>query len=108
MSGAVVPVSLHPGEQAGALGVALNRLGFTATVLRTGAHQLHPCVVIASGPVRQVRETEYVYAAPGDDGRWRFWWSWLEPIAPLEDISTAASTAARVLTRSRNSDGQHR
>jgi hypothetical protein len=101
MSDVVRPSHLHPGNQAEALGAALNQLGFTATVLKTRGHQKHPCVVVESGRTRQLQVTEYIYAAPDDGGHWWFWWSSLEQIAPLRDISVTADTIVRVLARFR-------
>jgi hypothetical protein len=108
MSGLVRPVYLHPGTQAEALGEALGRLGFTAEVLRSGAHQQHPCIVVDSGPARIMRAAEYVYAGPDEAGQWWFWVSCsqqdpvdLEPVAPISDVSATADHIARALTRAR-------
>ncbi len=40
---------------------------------------------------------EDVYAGRGQDGAWRFWWSWAEPIADSDDLEGAAATIAHVL-----------
>jgi hypothetical protein len=108
MSGQVRPVYLHPGNQAVALGEALEKLGFTTEVLKSRAHQQHPCVVVDSGPERIVRATEYVYAGPDKAGQWWFWLSSsledpvdLEPVAPISDVSVTADHLARALTRAR-------
>lgn len=108
MSGTVQPLYLHPGVQAEALGDALARLGFTATVLRRGGHMQHPCIVVGTGPGRIARATEHVYAAPDDAGHWWFWLSAsledpvdLDPVAPLSDVSVTADHIARTLTRAR-------
>lgn len=112
MSGQVRPVYLHPGTQAGALGAALRRLGFTATVLTARDHQRHPCVVVGAGPGRAVKETAYVYAAPDQDGRWWFWRSVPgDPIATvrvaaLSDVSVTADRVAREMTSARVTQGQ--
>jgi hypothetical protein len=82
-------------EQAHALARELRRRGFTATVVRTRGHQRHPCVHIAAR--RGWHRTEYIYAAPADDGWW-FWWSCLDAIAPVSDLTAAAETITRVLT----------
>ena len=46
-------------------------------------------------------ETGDVYASRGRNGHWWFWWSSLEQIAPLRDISVTADTIVRVLARFR-------
>lgn len=108
MSSQVRPVYLHPGDQAQALGEALSRLGFTAEVLKSGAHQQHPCVVVTSGPVRVIGAAEYVYAGPDQAGHWLFWLSCtqqdpldMEPVAPISDVSVTADHIARTLTAAR-------
>jgi hypothetical protein len=40
---------------------------------------------------------EDVYAGPGRDGQWWFWWSWAERIAAGEDVAGAARRIRRVL-----------
>ena len=40
---------------------------------------------------------EDVYAAPGQDGQWWFWWSWAERIASGEDLAGAAVRISHVL-----------
>jgi hypothetical protein len=40
---------------------------------------------------------EDVYAGPGRDGQWWFWWSWAERIAASADPGAAASRISRVL-----------
>jgi hypothetical protein len=64
-------------------------------VVRTRGHQRHPCVHIAGR--RGWHRAEYIYAAP-EQGRWWFWWSSLDPIAPASDILATAETITRVLT----------
>jgi hypothetical protein len=107
MSGQVRPVYLHPGSQAEALAGALNRLGFTATVLKSRDYMQHPCVVVNCGRERHLDQTRYVFAAPDlNDGEGR-WWFWrpsphdplvMEPVAPISDISVTADQLARTLT----------
>ena len=98
MTSPAEPVTLAPRAQAEALAQALEDRGLAATVLRTHAHQAHPCVAIASrqGP----RMTDYVYVAP-EDGHWWFWWSWLELIAPAGQVAIAADTIAAAFARAR-------
>jgi len=43
---------------------------------------------------------EDIYAGPGQDGVWWFWWSWAERIAVSEDLATAAIRISRVLAAS--------
>jgi len=33
---------------------------------------------------------DHVIAAAFGDGQWRFWWPWIEPIAPVDDLDGAA------------------
>ena len=40
---------------------------------------------------------EDIYAGPGQDGVWWFWWSWAERIAVSDDLAAAASRIGRVL-----------
>ena len=98
MSVADPPPQLIPRVQAHALAQELGRRGFTAAVLRTHGHQLHPCVHIAG--CRGWHRAEYIYAAP-DQGRWWFWWSCLHPIAPVSDITITAEKITRVLAPNR-------
>jgi hypothetical protein len=81
--------------QAHALAQELGRRGFTATVVRTRDHRLNPCVHIAGR--RGWYRDEYIYAASADDGWW-FWWSSLDPIAPVSDITATADKITSGLT----------
>jgi len=94
MSRAAETAWLGPRVQAEALAGILNGKGFTTTVLTGGGHQHHPCVEITGGPRWQ--GTEWVYAAP-EDGNWWFWWSSLELIAPVGEVTLAAEQIARAL-----------
>lgn len=40
---------------------------------------------------------EDIYAGPGQDGHWWFWWSWAERITPCADLAGAARQISRVL-----------
>ena len=40
---------------------------------------------------------EDVYAGPGRDGEWWFWWSWAERIAASADLAAAVSRISHVL-----------
>jgi hypothetical protein len=42
--------------------------------------------------------SDAVYAAPAEDGSWWLWWSWADPIAPIDDVESAAAKIAYVLT----------
>ncbi len=95
MSGANQPAQPSPRVQAHALACELGRRGFTATVLKKRGHQRHPCVHIAGR--RGWHRAEYIYAAPAE-GHWWFWWSSLDLIAPVSDVTTTAETITRVLT----------
>lgn len=104
---AVGPVYLNPHAQAGALAVALRRLGFTAVTLASHAKGGYPCVRVETGPGRIVTGPRLVYAGPGDDGAWWFWLASrsdpldLEPVALLSDVSVTADAIDRALTRTR-------
>ena len=93
MSRASETVSLDPRAQALILAQALTDRGFTVTVLRSEGHRIHPCVQISGG---RLRATEWVYAAP-EDGHWWFWWSSLELIAPIGQVTLAAREIAGTL-----------
>jgi hypothetical protein len=41
--------------------------------------------------------SEHIYAGPGKDGTWAYWWPWRDKIALAGDVSGAASTITRVL-----------
>jgi hypothetical protein len=97
MTSAAEPVALDPRAQAEALAGALRDNGLTATVLIYGGHQQHPCVEITGGRDWRGNEIEWVYAAP-EDGHWWFWWSSLELIAPVSEVSIAADVIARAFT----------
>ena len=94
MSRAAETVRLDPRVLAEALAGILNGRSFTATVLTGGGHQRHPCIEIKGGKDRQ--GTEWVYAAP-EEGHWWFWWSSLELIAPVGEVTLAAEQIARAL-----------
>ena len=87
-------IDAEPRARAEELAQALNGRGLTATVLKSGGHEIHPCVEIRGG--KDWQGVEWVYAAP-EDGHWWFWWSSLDPIAPVSEVSTAADDIARAL-----------
>lgn len=94
--------------QAEALARELNHMGLDAAVLSARSHQGHPCVQVASGTGQ--RPMEYVYAAPDDirpgRGRWWFWWSSLERIAPVTEVRRAAERIAGELARGRRASDE--
>lgn len=40
---------------------------------------------------------EHIFASPGQDGAWWYWWSWADKIAPAADPRAAAAAITRVL-----------
>ncbi|GII76898.1 hypothetical protein Sru01_18800 [Sphaerisporangium rufum] len=74
------------GEQLRARGLHV-RLGDTAGGL--------PQLIVISTAVPTL--SEVVFAARGG-GRWWFWWSWAERIAPVEDMPAAVALICRALT----------
>jgi hypothetical protein len=84
---------LDPRAQLEALAGELSRRGF-ATAVAAGQGP-HPCVRVVNKGV--ARMWEDVYAAPGADGQWSFWWSWADRIGPIGDIEVAAMAIAYVL-----------
>ena len=55
-----------------------------------------PSVYITNPGARALEEN--VYAVCGKDGMWWFWWSWAERISMADDVDTAATVIARVLS----------
>jgi hypothetical protein len=87
---------LDPRAQVEALAAELSRRGFATSVTRDGLRHHHPCMRVTNTHI--ARMSEDVYAAPGRDGNWAFWWSWADPIGPIGDIETAAVAIAYVLS----------
>jgi hypothetical protein len=73
-----------------ALAVDLGGRDFETCML--AGHRLN--VVSLAAP--EIRED--VSAAPAEDGKWWFRWSWGDRIAPVTDVETAAFKIAYVLT----------
>lgn len=92
-------------ERADDLAWLLDSKGFSVTVYNKGGHADHPCVKVESGRWGLIDRTEYVYLAPAEDGRWWFWDTWLEPIAPAKEVSIAADKVARAVAAFRH--GRH-
>jgi hypothetical protein len=59
-----------------------------------------PSVYITNPGARALEEN--VYADCGKDGLWWFWWSWAERISMADDVDTAATIIARVLSLPRS------
>lgn len=75
--------------QAEALATALREEGFVVMVLKKGAHQNHPCLLVATNRPTRHRLTEHIYLAP-EDGQWWFWWGDpLDRIAPIDQVEAA-------------------
>jgi hypothetical protein len=55
-----------------------------------------PSVYITNPAARALEEN--VYANCGKDGLWWFWWPWAERISMADDVDTAATMIARVLS----------
>jgi hypothetical protein len=55
-----------------------------------------PSVYITNPGARALEEN--VYANQGKDGLFWYWWSWAERISMADDLDTAATTIARVLS----------
>lgn len=90
-----VPVAI-PSIQADALAACLRRKGLVTTVYKTGGHQLHPCIRVASSPSPHPAIVEYIYTAP-DGERWWFWWSSLEPIELITEVDATADSIVSAL-----------
>ena len=61
-----------------------------------------PSVYITNPGARALEEN--VYANQGKDGLFWYWWSWAERISMADDLDTAATTIARVLSLPRRAD----
>lgn len=55
-----------------------------------------PSVYITNPRARALEEN--VYASQCEDGLWRFWWSWAERIAVVDDLDATANAITRVLS----------
>jgi hypothetical protein len=81
----------------------LDRLDGLAEVLAT--HGMRARLMTPAGRVPSLHAVnpaasalaEDIYAGPCQDGRWWFWWSWAERIAPCDDRAGAALQISRVL-----------
>jgi hypothetical protein len=65
-----------------------------AVTLVTAAGR-RPCLSITNRQAVQL--TEFIYAAPADDGASWFWWGWAQRIALVTDLPAAAAAVDRVL-----------
>jgi hypothetical protein len=75
-----------------ALGVELGKTGMRSRVVIRAGHV--PYLHVASPVPGTALMSEDIYCAPAE-GRWCYWWSWAERIAP--DMSQAAGAISRVL-----------
>jgi hypothetical protein len=89
-------ITVNAEAQVQALAGELSRRGFATSVTGAGMHHHHPCVRVTNTQV--ARMSEDVYAAPGRDGQWAFFWSWADKIGPIDDIEGAAVAIAYVLS----------
>jgi len=90
-------------DEAGSPRAYLGRLeGLAEAVAEYG---LRARLVVPPGRVPSLHVTnpqasalaEDVYAGPGQDGQWWFWWSWAERIASGDDLAAAALRISHVL-----------
>lgn len=79
------------------LAAALGDKGFPATVHKVSGHADGLRIEVDSGRWRLVDCGEQVYVAPDREGTWWFWWSTLDPIVPVSEVSAAADRIARVI-----------
>jgi hypothetical protein len=54
-----------------------------------------PSLYVTNPGARALEENVYVDC--GQDGIWRYWWSWAERIGVADDLDQAATTITRVL-----------
>ena len=54
-----------------------------------------PCLSITNR--KAVQLTEFIYAAPGGEDEWWYWWGWAQRICPVADLAGAAAAIDRVL-----------
>ncbi|WP_214416876.1 hypothetical protein [Sphaerisporangium fuscum] len=76
-----------------ALGEVLQSRGLHVRVGATAGGL--PQLIVISTAVPTLSE---VILAAQRDGRWWFWWSWAERIAPIDDMATAVTQICRALT----------
>ena len=89
---------LDPRVQADELAALLTARGFVTVVHKTGGHLQNPCIQVRAGRHQLTETTEYVYVVQDDNtGRYWFWSSDLEPIAPATAVSITADRVARLL-----------
>jgi hypothetical protein len=89
-------ITVEAEAQVQALAGELSRRGFATSVTANGLDHHHPCVRVTNTHV--TRMSEDVYAAPGRDGQWAFFWSWADKIGPIDNIEGAAVAIAYVLS----------
>jgi hypothetical protein len=81
-------------EYLGKLGAELSGQGIVSELITTG---VVPRLRLENIPW-DTREAlansafeDHVLAAEDTDGTWRFWWPWIEPIGPADDLAGAAA-----------------
>jgi hypothetical protein len=75
------------------LAAELDGKTYAVTLVTTTGRR--PCLSITNRQAVQL--TEFIYAAPADDGQGWFWWGWAQQIAPVTDLADAAAAVDRVL-----------
>src|SRR5260370_39672542 len=75
------------------LAAQLDSTAYAVTLV--SAEGRRPCLSLTNRRVPQA--TEFIYAAPGDDSEWWFWWGWATRICPGADLASAAAAIDRVL-----------
>jgi hypothetical protein len=86
------------GDHLSKLGVELSARGMKCELVTTGwvpRLRLEIPWGWASGRFADSAFEDHVVAADFGDGRWRFWWPWIEPIAPVDDLEGAANHILR-------------
>jgi len=76
------------------LAVELSVRGMVCELVTTGwvpRLRLETPVYWAGGRHIDSAFEDHVIAAAFGDGQWRFWWPWIEPIAPVDDLDRAAT-----------------
>jgi len=76
-----------------ALATELKRLGWPSRI--DAPRGRRPSLYACNPEPGAAMLSEHVYAQRHDDGSWRYWWPWAEPIAA--DSAQAAAVIVRVL-----------
>lgn len=94
---------MNPQRQAATAADAITRLDALATELNNQGWTTRLHTPYGRLPKLHARNpepgaaalSEHIFARPGADGSWMYWWPWNEPIA--DDAVTAAAIIIRVL-----------